>query len=88
MGCLARLTDAGEDLADDEIDAKGPVIIAGIGLFGQVVNRLLMLAGFRAVVLDSNLEAIETMRRFAAQGLHPSSTAMGIAIRPGDWPER
>jgi len=26
---------------------------------------------------------VETMRRFAEQGLHPSSTAMGIDIRPG-----
>lgn len=52
----------------DEIDERQAIIIAGIGRFGQVVNRLLMLAGFRAVVLDNNLEAVETMRRFGVKG--------------------
>ena len=51
----------------DQIDETQPIIIAGIGRFGQVVNRLLMLAGFRAVVLDHNMEAIETMRRFGVK---------------------
>lgn len=60
--------DGGELPEADTIDERQAIIIAGIGRFGQVVNRLLMLAGFRAVVLDSNLEAIETMRRFGIEG--------------------
>ena len=60
--------DATDQPPEDEIDEQQPIIIAGIGRFGQVVNRLLMLAGFRAVVLDHNLEAIETMRRFGIKG--------------------
>ncbi|MGZ9811525.1 monovalent cation:proton antiporter-2 (CPA2) family protein [Pseudoroseicyclus sp. H15] len=48
----------------DEVDEEGPVIIAGIGRFGQVVNRLVRSAGFDTVVLDNNLAAIETMRTF------------------------
>ncbi|QMU58689.1 MAG: potassium transporter [Boseongicola sp.] len=58
----------------DEIDETQPIIIAGIGRFGQVVNRLLMLAGFRAVVLDHNLEAIQTMRRFGIKGFFGDPT--------------
>ncbi len=58
----------------DEIDERQAVIIAGIGRFGQVVSRLLMLAGFRAVVLDSSLEAIETMRRFGMKGFFGDPT--------------
>ncbi|MBT8426083.1 MAG: monovalent cation:proton antiporter-2 (CPA2) family protein [Silicimonas sp.] len=58
----------------DEIDERQAIIIAGIGRFGQVVNRLLMLAGFRAVVLDNNLEAIETMRRFGIKGFFGDPT--------------
>jgi CPA2 family monovalent cation:H+ antiporter-2 len=60
--------DGSETPEEDVIDERQAIIIAGIGRFGQVVNRLLMLAGFRAVVLDSNLEAIETMRRFGIKG--------------------
>ena len=64
-----RMAGDGHDAPpDDEIDEQQPIIIAGIGRFGQVVNRLLMLAGYRAVVLDHNLEAIETMRRFGIKG--------------------
>lgn len=66
--------DGAEAREDDTIDEQQPVIIAGIGRFGQVVNRLLMLAGFRAVVLDNNLEAIETMRRFGIKGFFGDPT--------------
>ena len=58
----------------DTIDSEGDIIIAGIGRFGQVVNRLLMLANFKAVVLDNNLEAIETMRRFGIKGFFGDPT--------------
>ena len=70
-----RMTGDGAETPDaDEIDEKGTIIIAGIGRFGQVVNRLLMLAGFRAVVLDHNLEAIDTMRRFGIKGFFGDPT--------------
>ncbi len=59
-----RMASPAETREDDHIEEQQPIIIVGIGRFGQVVNRLLMLAGFKAVVLDHNLEAIETMRRF------------------------
>ena len=35
-----KTNDRFEDLEADEIDVEGPVIIAGIGRFGQIVNRL------------------------------------------------
>jgi len=70
-----RMTgDLKESPEADEIDEKQKIIIAGIGRFGQVVNRLLMLAGFRAVVLDHNLEAIDTMRRFGIKGFFGDPT--------------
>ena len=48
----------------DEIDDEGPVIIAGIGRFGQIVNRLVQSSGVRTVVLDHDMRTIELMRRF------------------------
>lgn len=48
----------------DDIDDQQPIIIAGIGRFGQVVNRLVQMAGFRTTVLDNDLATIELMRRF------------------------
>ena len=54
--------------AADEIDEKGQVIIAGIGRFGQVVNRLVRTSGIPTVVLDNDMATIETMRRFGVKG--------------------
>jgi len=54
--------------APDQIDETGRVIIAGIGRFGQVVNRLVRTSGVSTVVLDSDMTTIETMRRFGVKG--------------------
>ena len=54
----------------DEIDEKGQVIIAGIGRFGQVVNRLVRTSGFKTVVLDADMGTIDTMRRFGVKGFY------------------
>ncbi|MBK5934391.1 Kef-type potassium/proton antiporter (CPA2 family) [Rhodovulum imhoffii] len=55
---------SGETREPDMIDEQNAIIIAGIGRFGQVVNRMLQVAGFRATVLDHDLATIELMRKF------------------------
>lgn len=62
-----RMVDT-EDEEHDEVDEQGTVIIAGIGRFGQIVNRLVQSAGFSTVVVDSNLAAVQTMRKFGFRG--------------------
>ncbi|MEM7597764.1 MAG: monovalent cation:proton antiporter-2 (CPA2) family protein [Pseudomonadota bacterium] len=59
-----RMEEHVEPHAPDEIDTQGPVIIAGIGRFGQIVNRLVRSSGFETVVLDHDLATIQRMRRF------------------------
>ncbi|MBN2629806.1 MAG: cation:proton antiporter [Rhodobacteraceae bacterium] len=63
------LTDPTE-AAPDPIDEKGRVIIAGIGRFGQVVNRLVRMSGLSTVVLDSDMATIDTLRRFGIKGFY------------------
>jgi CPA2 family monovalent cation:H+ antiporter-2 len=63
-----RLAALQPDLPADEIDEQGTVIIAGIGRFGQVVNRLVRHSGLKTVVLDADIGIIETMRRFGVKG--------------------
>lgn len=58
----------------DEIDHKAPIIIAGIGRFGQVVNRMLQLAGFETIVLDHDLDTIQLMRKFGFKGFFGDPT--------------
>ena len=56
------------ELEPDEIDEQGPVIIAGIGRFGQIVNRLVRASGVKTVVLDYDMKSIQLMRRFGVKG--------------------
>ena len=63
-----RMQQRSTPLAPDEITEKGRVLIAGIGRFGQVVNRLVRMSGLSTVVLDSDMGTIETMRRFGVKG--------------------
>lgn len=66
----SRMRDVGAraDHKADTIDEQGPVIIAGIGRFGQIVNRLVQASGFKTIVLDSDMETIQLMRRFGVKG--------------------
>jgi CPA2 family monovalent cation:H+ antiporter-2 len=52
----------------DDITEQGAVIVAGIGRFGQVVNRLVRGSGLTTVVLDNDMATIEAMRNFGIKG--------------------
>ena len=60
----------------DQIDQQGKVIIAGVGRFGQIINRLLVGAGVSTVVLDHEPNMIDSLRRFGVK------TFYGDASRP------
>ncbi|MDI9246058.1 monovalent cation:proton antiporter-2 (CPA2) family protein [Marinobacter sp. CHS3-4] len=47
----------------DSIDEAAPVIVAGVGRFGQIVCRLLRANNIPIVVLDHEIQQIENVRR-------------------------
>ncbi|MBM2577636.1 cation:proton antiporter [Jannaschia sp. Os4] len=68
QGWLAERSKAAPGEAPaDEIDARSRVIIAGVGRFGQVVQRMLTGAGIAPVVLDRDVETIELLRGFGVR---------------------
>ena len=67
----------------DQIDQRHPVIIAGIGRFGQVVNRMLQSTGIPTTVLDRDLEAVTLMRRFGFKGFFGDPTRREILEAAG-----
>ena len=73
---LPRLSGRDAARPADEIDRRGSVVIAGIGRFGQIVNRMLVAAGVRTVVLDHEAGVVERMRRIGIQSFY------GDASRP------
>jgi CPA2 family monovalent cation:H+ antiporter-2/glutathione-regulated potassium-efflux system ancillary protein KefC len=60
----------------DTIDEQGAVIIAGMGRFGQVVNRMLVANGIATVAMDQNARQIDLMRRIKVKSY------FGDASRP------
>ncbi|WP_203299257.1 monovalent cation:proton antiporter-2 (CPA2) family protein [Marinobacter sediminum] len=60
----------------DTIDDRAPVIVAGVGRFGQIVCRLLRANDIPIVVLDHEIEQIENVRRINIQSY------FGDASRP------
>ncbi|MGP3695973.1 cation:proton antiporter domain-containing protein [Rhodobacter sp. NSM] len=71
---LSRLGEEQPSPGYDPIDEKGRVIIAGIGRFGQVVNRLVRMSGIQTVVLDHDMVAVQIMRRFGVKGFFGDPT--------------
>ena len=73
----------GPGASPDEIDDAGSVIIAGVGRFGQVVNRMVQSAGVTSVVLDHDIETVQTMRRFGFKGYFGDPTRPDILHAAG-----
>lgn len=71
-----RYQQASVDREADTIDTQGPVLIAGIGRFGQIVNRLLVAQGVNTVVLDKSTDQIDMMRAINVRSFY------GDASRP------
>ena len=70
----AKLSERTEEQPDDEIDEQHSIIIAGIGRFGQMVNRLVLASGYKSTVLDNDLKTIQLMRRFGFKGFFGDPT--------------
>jgi len=70
---IRRMGDV-DETEHDVVDAQGTVIIAGIGRFGQIVNRLVQSAGFETVVVDNDLSTVQMMRKFGFRGFFGDPT--------------
>jgi glutathione-regulated potassium-efflux system ancillary protein KefC len=74
----------GEPRQADVIDLQdAPVIIAGFGRFGQIVGRLLMANGVRAVVLDHDPDQIELLRKFGNKVFYGDATRLDLLEAAG-----
>ena len=60
---VPRFESAPQTRAFDVIDTRGRVLIAGIGRFGQIVNRLLVANQIETVVLDHDAKQVDNLRQ-------------------------
>ena len=68
---------------DDEIDETGTVIVAGLGRFGQVVNRMLLSNGHKTVVLDYHNDLISGLRQFGVQAYFGDPSRPDLLLAAG-----
>ena len=73
----------GEDRAADRIDEVNPVIIAGYGRFGQVVQRVLGGMKIGATVMDHDPNQIELVRRFGSRAYYGDATRLDLLEAAG-----
>lgn len=67
----------------DDIDEQGSVIIAGVGRFGQIINRLLVAANIPTVVLDHDAGMIDTLRKFGVKTYYGDATRSDLLHAAG-----
>ena len=78
-----RARRAREEREADVPEPVGPVIIAGFGRFGQIVGRLLLASGVRAVVLDHDPDQIEGLRKFGFKVFYGDATRLDLLEAAG-----
>ncbi|MEP4197547.1 MAG: cation:proton antiporter [Aliishimia sp.] len=78
-----RMGAATAEHEEEDFQDEGPVIIAGIGRFGQIVNRMIVASGYKTVVLDNDMDTIQLMRRFGFKGYLGDPTRPDILRRAG-----
>lgn len=80
---MPRYRDGPSEREADTIEEQGPVIIAGSGRFGQIVNRLLRSNGYPTVVLDREPRQIEMNRYFNLKSFYGDATRADLLLAAG-----
>lgn len=80
---IAALLGTQDEAEADAIDEQQPIIIAGVGRFGQVVNRMVTMSGFHTTVLDADLKTVQQMRAFGFKGYFGDPTRPDLLAAAG-----
>ena len=59
-------------------DMSGQVIIAGIGRFGQIINRMLVAHGLSTVVIDKDATLLEQIQRVGVKAYYGDATKPSV----------
>lgn len=80
---VPRYQHCGPQREADNIDQKGSVVIAGLGRFGQIVNRLLVANGIETVVLDHDARQVDNMRKWNIKSFFGDATRLDLLETAG-----
>jgi len=63
-----------DERAYDVVDTRARVLIAGIGRFGQIINRLLVANGIETVILDHDAKQVDNVRHLGIRSYFGDAT--------------
>ncbi len=71
--------------AMDEISEqqRSPIIVAGIGRYGQIILRILAANGYKATVLDHDAEQVTSLLRFGYRAFYGDATRLDLLRTAG-----
>ena len=72
-----------EELPADEIDEQHPILIVGMGRFGQIVNDLLRLSGYATTVVDLNPNMIKGFNEYGIKSYFGDASRREFLIAAG-----
>lgn len=80
---IARAYNTGQMREADEIDEENPIIIAGRGRVGGIIDRILDAAGHHATVIDYDSEHIEQLKKFGVRSFFGDATRPDLLASAG-----
>lgn len=72
-----------EEIQPDEIDEQHPIIIVGMGRFGQIVNDLLRLSGYATTIVDLNPTMIKGFNEYGIKSYFGDASRREFLIAAG-----
>ncbi|OOF81421.1 monovalent cation:proton antiporter-2 (CPA2) family protein [Rodentibacter caecimuris] len=75
--------DTQEEIQPDEIDEQHPILIIGMGRFGQIVNDLLRLSGYATTVVDLNPKMIKGFNEYGIKSYFGDASRREFLIAAG-----
>lgn len=72
-----------EEIQPDEIDEQHPILIVGMGRFGQIVNDLLRLSGYATTVIDLNPNMIKGFNEYGIKSYFGDASRREFLIAAG-----
>jgi glutathione-regulated potassium-efflux system ancillary protein KefC len=81
---LPRYAHCGQAKMDEISEQQlSPIIVAGIGRYGQIILRILAANGYKATVLDHDAEQIEGLMRFGFRAFYGDATRLDLLRTAG-----
>ena len=78
MPRFANLPDDGDVPTELHEQQEAPIIIAGFGRYGQIVSRVLLSQGLKAVILDHSVEMLQVAQNFGYRVFYGDATRQDL----------